>query len=303
MTGVQTCALPISAGPTYGDRIRQGLPPQPLSPRGDDEPEVMPGPRPSRTLDFAEAVTLSLPSRGGEILQESEVREIDSRTAGALAGFDGRFLILGLRSLPADVARRLAESAADTVWLHSLTEIEPEAAALAGVRGTLVMSGLCRLESAALAAKIASRPGPLVLPFVRALSVEAARALVDREEGVCLASLQDASAEVQEALATGRGRVDLPALRRLDSGALARKLAASPLVHLGALEELPVEVAGILLEPVANRRGVVLRLEALTPRVLDAMAADAGTLGVLTVRGRDLSADRVRSIEIGRAHV
>jgi len=293
--------LPVDPGDpawlTYGDRIRQGLPPQPLAPAGDDEPPAVPGPRVPRQLGFKEALEMVILDRGAPILQASEVSEIDARVAGALARFDGRFLILGLRSLPADVAGQLAEAKADTVWLHSLTAILPEAAAvLAASRGNLIMSGLCRLESAELAAKIASRPGPLSLPFLQQISVEAARALVDRDERVCLAALADAATDVQEALAAGRCRVDLPALRRLESPALARKLAASPVVYLGGLEVLTEEVVTILLEPVANRRGVVLPLAALTPEVLEAMSANGDGLGVLMVTGRDLSADGLRAI-------
>ncbi len=285
------------SGLTYGDRIRQGLPPQPLSPVADDEPAAAPGPRTPRELAFKEALELVILDRGAPILQASEVSDIDARVAGVLARFEGRLLILGLRSLPADVAGQLAKTAADTLWLHSLTEIEPDAAAaLAAARGDLIMSGLCRLESAELAAKIAARPGRLSLPFLKSMSVEAARALVDRDEDVCLAAVADAAADVQEALAAGRCRVDLPTLRRLESPALARKLAASPMVYLGGLEELPEEVLTILLEPVASRRGVVLPLAALTPEVLRGLSTNAVGLGVLMVAGRDLSADQLRAI-------
>lgn len=286
-------------GPTFGDRIRRGLPPQPLFPGDDDEPRVWGDPprvEPA-TLTAKDALALAL-FRDGPILQASEVAEIDARTAAALARFEGTFLMLGLRSLPTDVARSLATSRADTVWLHSLTRIDADAATeLATVRGDLLLTGLERLESAELAAKLAARPGPLSLPFLRTMSAGAARALVDRDASVCLAGLTDATAEVQETLAAGRCRLDLPALRRLESAALARKLAASPVVYLGGLEDVSVEVVATLLAPVAGRRGVVLRLEVLGPDATAALVqAEPNVLGQLIFIGRDLSADRLRAL-------
>ena len=282
-------------GPTYGDRIRAGLPPQPLFP-ADDMPAAAPAAAPA-TLALKDALRLVL-FRDSPILQASEVAEVDARTAAALARFDGTFLMLGLRSLPADVARGLAASAADTVWLHSLQAIEPAAAAeLANLRGDLLLTGLGSLESVELAAKIAARPGPLALPFLRSVSPEAARALVDRDERVCLAGLAEASVPVQEALAAGRCRLDLPALRRLESESLARKLAASPVVYLGGLEELSAEVVEVLLEPVAGRRGVVLPLGALGPEATAALVqAEPNVLGQPIFVGRELSADRLRTL-------
>lgn len=286
------------AAPTYGARIRAGLPPQPLFPADDDEPLRHVGEAPQAgpaTLAPNDALKLVL-LRDGPILQLSEVEEIDAATTAVLARFDGDLLMLGLRSLPRDVAENLADSRTDTVWLHSLTEIEPAAAAaLATFRGDLLVTGLERLESAALAAKIAARPGPLGLPFLRSISPDAARMLVDRDDRVCLAGLEDLPGETQEVLGAGRCRLDLPALRRLDSPALLRKLAASPVVYLGGLEDLSMNVVELLLERVAGRRGVVLPLGAISPAAAAALLeAEPGTLGQAIFVGRDLTAERLR---------
>lgn len=286
-------------GPTFGDRIGRGLPPQPLFPAGEYEAAGAAGRPPERRpaiLSRDDAVQ-AVVAEDGDVLQLSEVAEIDAGTAVELARFRGRMLVLGLRSLPADVAGTLAASGAETVWLHSLTAVDPEAAAaLARRRGQLLLTGLERLESAALAEKIASRPGPLTLPYVRFLSAEAAAALVRRAEPVCLPALDDASAEVQAELARATGPIDLPALRRLESPELARALAAAPTVHLGGLETLPGGIAAILAAPRPQRAGVVLPLAALTPEALAAFGAEGGGLVSLTAVGRGLSPDLLRAI-------
>lgn len=287
------------AAPTYGDRIRRGLPPMPLFPMDDDEPRADNAgiSRGHTTLSFNDALKLVV-TRDGPILQESEVAEIDARTASALARFDGTLLMLGLRSLPLDVASNLATSRAGTLWLHSLTEIGPDAAAvLSALPGTLLLTGLGRLESADLAAKLAAQPGPLALPFLRSISAAAARALVDRDDRVCLPALANAPAEVQDALAAARCRLDLPALARLESDELARKLAASPVVYLGGLEDVSANVVEIVLEPVAGRRAVVLSLDAVSAATIEALQKARPTfLGQAIFVGRDLSAERLRDL-------
>jgi hypothetical protein len=286
------------AGLTFGERIRQGLPPSPLFPPQAYEADAGPpgGGREPQPLGLKDALGLVL-AEDGPILQVGEVAAIDAGATAALARFAGDVLMIGLRSLPADVAARLATSAAETVWLPALATVEAEAAAaLAGLRGDLVMTGLERLESAELAAKLAGRPGRLVLPCLRFITPEAATALVARTDGICLAALAEVAAESQAALAAATCPLDLPALRRIESQALARRLAAAPIVRLGGLESLPVEIARVLVEPQADREGVELRLDAITDEVLAVIREGGRAFGTLTVLGDSPTAERLRTI-------
>lgn len=285
-------------GPTFGERIRHGLPPHPLFPVQEYEADTaLPlGGREPQPLGFKEALGLVL-AREGPILQVGTVAAIDADTAAALARFDGDVLMIGLRSLPADAAARLAASAADTVWLPALPAVAADAAAtLAGLRGDLVMTGLERLESAELATKLAARPGRLVLPCLRFITPEAAAALVARSDAICLAALADVAPESQAALAAATCQLDLPALRRLESPALARRLATAPIVRLGGLEALPVEIARLLVEPQPAREGVELSLDVLGDEVLAAIRPGGGGFGTLTVVAGSPTADRLRAV-------
>jgi hypothetical protein len=125
------------------------------------------------------------------------------------------------------VAQALAKSQANTLWLHSVTSVSPEAAEIiARLPGKLLMTGLARLDSVALAEKLAKRPGTLSLPYLKQIKPEIAAALGRNERGLALTGLGDIPPEVQDKLAEAVGYLALPNLRSLDSMPLTSSLSA-----------------------------------------------------------------------------
>lgn len=253
-------SLPDS--PTFGDLIKQGLPPasdysdklikQGLPPAYDYtiNPAFRKVPaRPHEEITVKRARELVQKaheeSRFG-ILQLSRTYEITPEVAEVLAEFQGEFLILGLTTLEPETAKALAKSRAGTLWLHSLTQMIKESAeAIAKVPGHLVLSGLVELNSVPLAQKLAQRPGALSFPYLKQITPEIAGALGRNPRSLTLAALTDVSPEIQDKLAETVGALTLPNLKSLDSLPLTKKLAAgfASSVLLPAIKTLSAEQA------------------------------------------------------------
>ncbi len=239
-------SLPNS--PTFGDLISRGL--LPAADLATDLPalrNIPPTPPEVVTVEQARELVrqVEAESRYG-ILQLSRTYEISPEVAAVLAEFRGEMLILGARSLSSEVARALEKSKVATVWLHSVTEVAPDAAeTIARVTGHLVLSGLVKLDSVPLAKKLARRPGALSLPYLQEIGPEIALALGENPRGLALAALTDLSPDVQEALAKTTGALTVPNLTSLDSPALTKKLAAgyASAVLLPSIKTLSVEQA------------------------------------------------------------
>jgi hypothetical protein len=135
------------------------------------------------------------------------------------------------------------------------------------------MTGLARLDSVALAEKLAKRPGTLSLPYLKQIKPEIAAALGRNERGLALTGLGDIPPEVQDKLAEAVGYLALPNLRSLDSMPLTRKLASARTIFLPRVERLSVEQAKLIA---ATKRplilGNLLSLAAMTPEVATVFA-------------------------------
>ena len=242
-------SLPDS--PTFGELIRRGIPPASdfatELPAGEAFPAT---PAETVTVESArELVARAEVESSFEILQLSQVHELDEETAAAIAEFRGEFLILGLKTLTPDVARALAASRAANVWLHSLTSVAPEAAeAITLLPGHLVMSGLVELDSPSLARKLAQRPDVLSLPSLKRVGPEVAAALGVNERGLSLAAVTELSPQGEAALAASIAPLSLPGLQSLKSLPLTEKLAAgyAASVLLPRLESLSAEQARVI---------------------------------------------------------
>lgn len=276
-------SLPDS--PTFGDLIRRGIPPAADFATEIPEGEAFPA-TPAEMLNVFSARGLVIRTEAEsrfEVLQLSQVHELDAESAAALAEFRGEFLILGLKTLTPDVARSLAASRAANVWLHSLTSVAPEAAeAIASLPGHLVMSGLVELDSLPLATKLAQRPGVLSLPCLKRVGPEVAAALGENKRGLSLAAVSELSPEAEAALAASIAPLSLPGLQSLHSLPLTEKLATgcAASVLLPRLKTLSVEQARIIAG--AEFRvfwgGISLPLTAMTEEVATAFAAGSGKL-------------------------
>jgi len=235
------------------------------------------------------------------ILQLSRTDEITPAIAEVLAEFRGEMLILGLKSLSPEVAAALAKSQAATVWLHSVTSVSPEAAgAIATLPGDLFLTGLTDLDSVPLAEKLAAQPGALSFPYLTTISPEIADALTKNQRSLTLAGLSDVSLEVQEVLAQTVGGLSLPNLTSLDSLALAKKLASS-VVLLPKVPQLSAEQLVAMLDAKGQGSffgGVYLSLDAVTPEIADALAANRGPIN-LTLGGNGPLSDAVLRTLLG----
>ena len=229
------------------------------------------------------------------ILQLSQTREITPAVAEALAEFRGEMLILGIQSLPPEVARALANSQAAVVWLHSITSVsEPAAAAIVSVRGQLVLTSLAKLDSVPLADKLASRPGALSFPYLTLITPEIAAALARTPRSLTLAGLTDVTLDVQEKLAETVSTLSLPNLTTLDSLPLANKLRAA-VVLLPKVGTLTVEQTKSLIGERAQSSfwgGIYLSTAAVTPDVARVLAANPKSVE-LTLVGDGPIADAV----------
>jgi hypothetical protein len=267
---------PSSPSFTFGELIRKGQLPGAVPTVDDGQPpgiatralELLTADRARQLVLQAEAE-----SRFG-MLQMSNVEEISPEVAGVLAEFKGEFLILGIRSISPAVAEALAKSRVANLWLHSVTSVlQGSAEFLSTIPGHLVMTGLTRLDSVALAEKLASRPGALSFPYLKALLPEVAEALATREGSLTLTGLSEVSPEAQDVLAANPGAVSLPSLTSLDSLSLTRKLASGSPV-LTQLGKLTPEQAGIIaaaINPPSFFSTLTLPLAAITPEVAGAL--------------------------------
>lgn len=239
-------SLPDS--PTFGDLIERGvLPGTKVAEARSSVPQLPPPLSEEITAQQARDLVrlVGEQSRFG-ILQLSRTDSITEETARVLAGFRGEMLILGIRSLSPAVARELASSQVATVWLHSITRLDSDTAAVLATRpGQLVMSGLVELDSVPLAEKLALRPGALSFPHLKRISPAVAVALGKYQRGLSLGGLADVPVDVQDALATAVGPLTIPNLRSLDSDTLTTKLAQgyASAVLLPAIRELSVAQA------------------------------------------------------------
>lgn len=229
------------------------------------------------------------------ILQLSRTREITPAVAEALAEFRGEMLILGIQSLPPEVARALADSQAAVIWLHSITSVsEPAATTIAGLPGQLVLTSLAKLDSVPLANKLASRPGALSFPYLTLLTPEIAAALARTSRSLTLAGLTDVSLDVQEKLAETVGTLSLPNLTTLASLPLANKLRAA-VVLLSKVRTLTAEQTKSLIGERAQSSfwgGIYLSTIAVTPDVARVLAANPKSVE-LTLVGDGAIADAV----------
>lgn len=291
-------ANPLShTSPTFGELIRMGIAPGsplmgrelPLPDVSDRVPEILSVEQAREGVEKTEAE-----SPFG-ILQFSRTHEITPEVAGVLAEFQGEMLILGLRTLPPEVALALARSRASAVWLHSLTSVSPEsAAALVKLPGHLILSGLAELDSPPLAAKLAARPKALSFPYLRNITPEIADALAKSKGGLTLAGLTDLSPEVQERLANTVGPLSLPNLTTLDSLPLSGKLAAS-FVLLPNVRSLSPQQMQRLLEARFQGSffgGVYLPQTAVTEEVAKVLAGNPRIINLIFV-GKDSLPDPV----------
>ncbi|VTR99827.1 hypothetical protein [Tuwongella immobilis] len=214
--------------PTFGELLQSGELPVPIFSR------AVPMVRRKGPAPLAEKITvdearkriqqIESESRFG-ILQLSKTDEISPEVANTLAEFRGEFLILGIRSLTPEVAAALANSQAETIWLHSISSVSPAAAeAIVDVRGHLVLTGLAELNSPALAAKLAKRPGLLSFPYLKQITLPVATALVQHKGSLTLGGLTNIPPEIQDQLAEA-SVIHLPNLKSLDSMLLTKKLA------------------------------------------------------------------------------
>lgn len=271
--------------PTFGELIRRGL-----LPAADVPADVVGAAAPAEELTVERARELVRQAERESpfgILQLSRTSAVTADVAAALAEFRGEMLVLGLKTLPPDVARALEKSRVATVWLHSVTAVGPEAAAaIAGVAGDLVLSGLVELDSLPLAGKLARRPGPASFPYLRSIGPEIAAALAATQGGLALTAVTEVSPQAQGALAETVGSLTLPNLKALDSVPLTRKLAAgyASAVLLPRIETLSVEQAE---EIAAVRRpfflgGIRLPLGVMTEEVAAVFARNpqAGRLAL-----------------------
>ncbi len=260
-------SLPDS--PTFGELLDAGELPVPIFSR--TVPTVRrkgPAPDPERiTVEDARkrVKQVEAESRFG-ILQLSRTDEISPEVAAVLAEFRGEFLILGIRSLTPEVAAALANSRAANVWLHNITSVPPAAAdAIVTVPGHLVLTGLAELTSPVLAEKLARRPGALSLPYVKEITPPVASALVRHEGSLTLGGLTAVPLELQDKLAEAK-RINLPALKALESKALAERLAENWRLFLPDLDQLTAEQAKLF----ANTKGQkFLSASAMTDEVAD----------------------------------
>ena len=175
---------------------------------------------------------------------------LDADTARALAKYKGNLHLGGLTTLEADVAAALAEYAGRDLCLEGLTTFSAETAkalarckcAALNLRGVTTLSDeaaremmrangevfLDRLVPAsgelALEMFLAGRTGPESLQAVTRLSVEAATALVAREQDLSLPGLtrldSPDSVRIAEILATHKSELALPRLEKISPKAL-----------------------------------------------------------------------------------
>lgn len=282
-------ATPLSANsPTFGELFQQGrFPARSLARQDPPLPEVPV--RVSEDITVQQARDLvqkvEAESRFG-ILQLSRTYELTPAVAEALAEFRGEMLILGLNSLSAEVAATLAKSQAETVWLHSVTSVCPEAAeSLVKLPGHLFLTSLAELDSVPLAEKLVARPGALSFPYLTTISPEIAAVLAKNQGSLTLAGLTDVPLDVQEKLAEAVGGLSLPNLTSLDSLPLAKKLAAVA-VLLPEVKKLSAEQAELLLGAKGQGSfwgGIWLPLAAVTPEVANVLAATPSTVNLTLV--------------------
>jgi hypothetical protein len=287
---------PSSASLTFGELIQQGrFPGERSVPEAAPLAEIPARIFKNLTVPQARDLVRKVESefRFG-ILQLSDVQEISPEVAEVLAEFEGEFLILRIRSLPPAVAEALAKSRAANLWLPSVTSIfDGSAESISTVPGHLVMTGLTRLDSPALAKKLALRPGPLSFPYLEEISPEIGKVLATHDGTLTLGGLAAISPELQDALSEAAGTLDLPNLASLDSIALTRKLAPSFLV-LPKIKMLSPEQAEIFTaantRPASFWSGMILPLATITPEVAEVFANHPTSIN-LTLVGRGPIAD------------
>lgn len=285
--------------PTFGDLFQQGRFPTDFL-VAPDSAITKDRARVSESLTFERARQLvqqtESQSRFG-ILQLSKTLEITLDVAEELAKFRGELLILGLESLPPDIAVALSKSQAARVWLHSITSVSAESAqALVDLRGHLVLTSLSELESVSLAEKLAARPGALSFPYLTSVSPEIAAALAKTEKSLTLAGLTDVAPEVQRRLAETVGTLSLPNLRNLDGLPLAKKL--------GAVCVLLPQVDSVSVEQVKRFAGikgqgsfwgaVYLPVRVVTPEIARALVEVPIAINLTLVGNEPLADDVLR---------
>ncbi|MFM7541189.1 MAG: hypothetical protein ACKO9Z_16160 [Planctomycetota bacterium] len=290
----------LADSPTFGDLIGQGLLPA-SDFRVDPAYRIVPA-RPNSEITARRARELvrevQADSRLG-VLQLSQTHAITPEVAKELAGFEGEFLILGLKTLDPGVAKELADSRAAHVWLHSVTGLMDESAgAIAKVRGHLVLSGLADLKSAPLARKLVQRPGALSFPYLKQVTPEVAAELGKGAHSLTLPALTNISPEIQDALAETVGALTLPGLISLNSPQLTRKLAAgfASSVLLPEIKALSVQQASeiALVKRPFFLGGTLLPLSVMTEEIATVFANNPGA-GRLELVGR-LESDAVLKI-------
>ncbi|MCL4201506.1 MAG: hypothetical protein KJ000_03365 [Pirellulaceae bacterium] len=282
-------ANPLSPNsPTFGELFQQGrFPARSLARQDPPLPEVPVRVSEDITVQQARDLVQEIEAESPfGILQLSRTYELTPAVAEALAEFRGEMLILGLKSLSAEVAAALAKSQAETVWLHSVTSVSPEAAeSLVKLPGHLFLTSLAELDSVPLAEKLVARPGALSFPYLTTISPEIAAVLAKNERSLTLAGLTDVSLDVQEKLAKAAGGLSLPNLTSLDSLPLTKKLAAS-VVLLPDVKKLSAEQAELLLGAKGQGSfwgGIWLPLAAVTPEVANVLAATPSTVNLTLV--------------------
>jgi hypothetical protein len=171
---------------------------------------------------------------------------LSDEAAQALARHTRDLSLNGLTTLSAEAAKALSQHRALGLRLNGLTTLSEEAAkALSQSKGFLSLNGLTTLPADAARA-LGQHQGDLSLAGLTRLSAEAAKALAaaDRWSGLlprftALDSL-DAVA-VAEALATKKGSLNLPSLRRISPKTLTALIqkedVAIPLIE--TLELIP----------------------------------------------------------------
>jgi len=291
-------SLPNS--PTFGELFQQGR--FPANSLANQEPSLPEAPsRASESVTAEQAGELvkktEAESRFG-ILQLSRTYEITPAVAEALAEFRGDTLILGIKSLPPEVAAALAKSRAANVWLHSVTSVSPEAAeAIAKLPGHLFLTSLAELDSVPLAEKLASQPGALSFPYLNKISPEIVAAIAKNKRSLTLAGLTDVSPEVQRKLAETVGFLSLPNLESVDVAALEVKLAAG-IVLLPKLKKLSPELAQRFTEVKGAGSfwgGIYVSLAAISPEVAAVFAESPNQINLVFV-GRGPISDKALTV-------
>jgi hypothetical protein len=198
---------------------------------------------PLRVLD---SVPLAKKLAGQSSLSLNDLTVLSDEAAQALARHERDLSLNGLTTLSAEAAKALSQHQALGLRLNGLTTLSEEAAkALAQSKGLLSLNGLTTL-SADTAQSLGQHQGDLSLAGLTRLSAEAAKALAvaDKWSGflprvTALDSL-DAVA-VAEALATKKGPLNLPGLRKISPKTLTALLqkedVAIPLLEM--LELIP----------------------------------------------------------------